>query len=252
MQKNDQLTQELAELDLDMERLKTLYEQYFIGVEPKEPQDLRKKVADYFRRSEIKRAKNTALIFRFRSLSAKFVSYVAYWDRVLRLIEEGSFRRDRFRNPMASHPVSQRRVQRLGVAPKDRDEETPTPPATATPSADAPTRPGDPTAAGPAAPSPLRATRDPAVPPPVPRATPDLPARMRRLYDDYVAAKSANGESVQGIAYEAFERSVLKTRAAHLAQFKCDDLDYKVKVANGKVSLVAQPGSGRGGGSTTS
>lgn len=84
---------ELDDLDNRLSRLRVLYDQYFMGIERLEPQQQRAVVAKILRRSVIGSRGSTVLKFRFRSLQQRFVSYCSYWDRIVRLIEEGRIRR---------------------------------------------------------------------------------------------------------------------------------------------------------------
>ena len=222
--------QELAEIDNELERLKVLYDQYFLGIERVEPTFVRNKVLRSLRLSKIPKMRNTALMFRFRGLSQKFATYTAYWDRMVRMMEDGSFDRGRTRAPNADHPVMKRRLARATgadveglAAMRERRRQRRR------------QRVGreEPEAA--AAENAVEAKEAPKVP------APDLTERVRNLYDEYLGAKKANGENVSRLSFDVFERSITKTRAAHLAKFQCDDLDYKVRVREGKVSLVAQP-----------
>lgn len=220
--------QELAQLDLDLERLRTLFEQYFMGIEKIPPLSLKDRITRYIRTADFKKVHNTEIRFRFRAISQKFASYCAYWDRTMRLIEEGSFKRERYRSPNASHPVVLRRLKRLHVEPyKDR---------LAAAHEAAAARAGS--AAGGGAPAQPEA--------PAGRARASAPRasfedRLAPLFEEFLQARVANGESVRGLTFDSFRTSVLKTRAAHMAKFRCDDLDYKVRTRDGKVSLVAQP-----------
>ena len=74
-----------------------------------------------------------------------------------------------------------------------------------------------------------------------PTARPFSEQRLKNLFETYVSARQANNEAVDNVSYSGFRKSVLKTRTAHLSRMQCADLDYKVKVKNGKVSLVAKP-----------
>lgn len=84
---------ELDDLDNRISRLRVLYDQYFMGIERLEPQQQRGVVAKILLRSVIGNRGSTVLKFRFRSLQQRFVSYCSYWDRIVRLIEEGRIRR---------------------------------------------------------------------------------------------------------------------------------------------------------------
>ena len=82
------------ELETKMARLRSIYEQYFMGIEKMPPRTLRKDVVRIIHRMENLYVRNTALKFKIRSLVQRFNSYKAYWMRVERQIEEGTYVRD--------------------------------------------------------------------------------------------------------------------------------------------------------------
>lgn len=84
----DELLKELAN---KIERLKTLYEQYFMGIEKMEPQVARKEVTRVMLQLQQQYIRNTALRFRFNTMLQKWQIYVTYWNRVLREIELGTY-----------------------------------------------------------------------------------------------------------------------------------------------------------------
>jgi len=84
---------DLADLDQKISRLRVLYDQYFMGIERVEPLMQRGEIAKFFLRSNIPQRGNTAHKFRYRSLQQKFTSFCGYWDRIVRLIEDGKIRR---------------------------------------------------------------------------------------------------------------------------------------------------------------
>ena len=91
---NAQIEQELEDLESRMERLRALYEQYFLGLEKLEPTVLRKDVDRklwVMRREQIR---NTGLRFKFQMLIQRYNTYQQYWTRVVREIESGTYRRD--------------------------------------------------------------------------------------------------------------------------------------------------------------
>ncbi len=84
----------LEELEGRIERLKALYEQYFMGIEKLEPLVPRK---DVDRRLVILRreqVRNTAQRFKFQTLVQRYNSFQQYWARVSREIENGTYHRD--------------------------------------------------------------------------------------------------------------------------------------------------------------
>ncbi|MFH1529282.1 MAG: hypothetical protein ABIK09_00965 [Pseudomonadota bacterium] len=87
------MEEEVVELDKKLNRIRVLYDQYFMGVERLPPEMMRNELDKAFMRSKIPRSRSTALKFRFRSVRQKYTSLKSYWDRIVRLIEEGRIRR---------------------------------------------------------------------------------------------------------------------------------------------------------------
>lgn len=87
----------IGELESKMGRLRTLYEQYFMGIERTPPTEVRKDVFRLVSRLDQMHVQNTAQKFHVRSLIQRFNSYKAYWSRTERQIENGTYHRDRNR-----------------------------------------------------------------------------------------------------------------------------------------------------------
>jgi len=87
------MEEEIVALDKKLNRIRVLYDQYFMGVERLPPEMMRNELDKTFMRSKIPRSRSTALKFRFRSVRQKYTSLKSYWDRIVRLIEEGRIRR---------------------------------------------------------------------------------------------------------------------------------------------------------------
>ena len=81
----------LKELELKIERLKVLYEQYFMGIEKMEPQVARKEVTRTMLTLQQQYIRNTAMRFKFNTMLQKWQIYITYWNRVLREIENGTY-----------------------------------------------------------------------------------------------------------------------------------------------------------------
>jgi hypothetical protein len=87
--------EELIEsLEHKVERLKVLYEQYFMGIEKVEPQTARKEVERKIIEFTQMQIRNTALRYRFNALNQKWGVYRTYWSRTLREIEKGTYVRN--------------------------------------------------------------------------------------------------------------------------------------------------------------
>ena len=91
------LDEELNELDTRVERLRALYEQYFLGIEKLEPTVPRK---DVERRIWVLRRvkfRNTAKRFKFNVITQRFNTFQQYWARICREIENGTYKRHMLR-----------------------------------------------------------------------------------------------------------------------------------------------------------
>src|SRR5688572_8934345 len=81
-------------LDKTLDRVKVLYEQYFLGIQKQPPTfihtDVERKIRDL---AQIQ-IRNTALRYRYATIQQKFGSYNTYWRRTLRQIENGTYARN--------------------------------------------------------------------------------------------------------------------------------------------------------------
>lgn len=82
---------QVEDLEKKVERLRALYEQYFMGIERTEPGVLRHDVERQFRALRRERCPNTAQRFRFQTLIQRYTTLSAYWQRTCRAIEEGTY-----------------------------------------------------------------------------------------------------------------------------------------------------------------
>ena len=92
----------LDTLDHNLKRLRMEYEQFFMGNMKREPQVLRGKVQKAVTKLVNEPPRNSAQKFRFNSLNSKFQVYRQLWGRTMREIENGTHKRDRFRQKMQS------------------------------------------------------------------------------------------------------------------------------------------------------
>jgi len=93
-------TDDLDKLDEAFKSLRTSYEKYFAGVEKLEPAKSRETFKKTLRRLMTERTSNTARRYRLQSLQASLVTHESYWNRLCRQIEEGNFKRDKWRVQM--------------------------------------------------------------------------------------------------------------------------------------------------------
>jgi hypothetical protein len=102
----DEIQLALDELETRLDRLRALYEQYFTGIEKTVPAVQHKDVERRIQALRKASLRNTAQRFRFQTLIQKYTTYLQYWQRILRRIEEGTHKRDLAR------------AARYGVRPK--------------------------------------------------------------------------------------------------------------------------------------
>jgi len=89
-----QIEELVAELETRVDRLRSLYEQYFMGIEKMEPLVPKKDVERRFQTMRKEQIRNTALRFRFHMVLQKYNTYQSYWMRIMRQIEDGTYKRD--------------------------------------------------------------------------------------------------------------------------------------------------------------
>lgn len=94
-----QLTREgiearLTEMEKKMDRLRSMYESFFMGMERVPPETLRREMNRMMLEMQQVPIGNSSMRFRFQSLSQRWVLQSTYWNRTMREIEAGTFRRD--------------------------------------------------------------------------------------------------------------------------------------------------------------
>lgn len=93
MDEKRKLAQELDEIQNELKDLEIRYEQYFAGLERREPYNRRKDLARKLRYFTNRHIVWTDMKFRYQGLASRFMSYGQHWDRILRQIEEGKYHR---------------------------------------------------------------------------------------------------------------------------------------------------------------
>ena len=84
----------LDHCDTTLDRVKVLYEQFFLGIQKQPPSHLHTDVERKLRELQQIQIRNTALRYRFVTIQQKFGSYNNYWRRTLRQIESGTYHRN--------------------------------------------------------------------------------------------------------------------------------------------------------------
>ena len=91
------IAEDLLILETRLKELITSYDQYFIGLEKREPIKLAEEVEKLVRRYANTPITNTMYKHRYNNLVARLNTYRQQWNRILREIEEGRYSRDRFK-----------------------------------------------------------------------------------------------------------------------------------------------------------
>lgn len=99
--------EELKELEHKLHRLKIEYEQYFLGALRREPAVLRGEVQRVITRYVNEPPRNAGQKFKLNSLCARFQAYRNMWGRILREIEAGTYKRQRFKANLHEDPPSE-------------------------------------------------------------------------------------------------------------------------------------------------
>ncbi|MDP9033998.1 MAG: hypothetical protein M3O50_04275, partial [Myxococcota bacterium] len=83
----------ISELELAVDRLRSLYEQYFMGIEKLEPGVARKDVDRRIYALRKAQIRNTAQRFRFQMVLQRYSTFQSHWQRICREIEGGTYKR---------------------------------------------------------------------------------------------------------------------------------------------------------------
>ncbi len=255
----------LGELELKVDRLRSMYESYFMGMERMPPNALRRDMNRMMLELQQVPIGNASLRFRFQALSQKWVLHTTYWNRTMREIEAGTYRRDVAR---AQRHLSERggvlteeqaiaigipknRVkafvarQQLNAAKKTASHarstvELAASPQAASPAAEPPSTPAPPPRSGPP-PIPAHARRSPN--PDAPAG--DLPGLSESDFDDayqrYCAAHRDLGRLEEASSKDRLRARLGKQLPRILAEKRCERLRLEVAVEDGKVRLRAWP-----------
>ncbi|MDD2581509.1 MAG: hypothetical protein PHR66_05905 [Desulfuromonadaceae bacterium] len=117
------IAEDITLFDRKLNQLVISYEHYFIGLEKREPLLLLGEVEKLVRRYSGVPINNTMYKHRFTMLVARLNTYREHWNRILRLIEEGRYSRDRFISDLhlRQRDKSERREPDSPGAPVEED-----------------------------------------------------------------------------------------------------------------------------------
>ncbi len=98
----------IEELETRVERLRSLYEQYFMGIEKIPPAVVHKDVERRIYTLRREQIRNTAKRFKLQTTIQRYNTFQMYWQRILREIENGTYKR---------HVLRAERTQALAKTP---------------------------------------------------------------------------------------------------------------------------------------
>lgn len=228
----------LDALEEDLQELRVAYERYFLGIDRRPPERTRTQLERRVRQMGIGAMGSTALRFRLDGLRGRFVTYSQHWKRVCRQIEEGTYVRviaeaDRRRRLAAF----QARVDREQARAQEQADARAEHEVTRTSQGQAPA---------------ASSSRDGALSPPISERSSRRPPAVagghavsngRTLYENYINARRAAGQSTEGLSYAAMmkqlERQTDKIRAQHGGRVR-----FEVATKDGRVKLMAKVDKG--------
>lgn len=218
----DDVQKELDVLDSRMTALKVLYDKYFLGMEKLEPQRERAEIQKTIIELGSRFIRNTGAKFRRDTLKNKFLTYQRFWDRILKQIEDGTYKGHKIKAELHERERAEKAARRSGGTDQ---------PANGEAGVEAPAQ-----AAVNGAPAPRPAApAEPGAPPP-PKADP-----IQRIFDQYVAAKRKANENTEGLTAEKMA-SIIKQQTVALKQkYNCKSVEFRVVVEDGKAKLKAIP-----------
>lgn len=215
----EDVQKELDVLDARMTALKVLYDKYFLGMEKLEPIRERAEIQKTIIELGTRFIRNTGAKFRRDTLKNKFLTYQRFWDRILKQIEDGTYKGHKIKAELHER---EREARRKGTQPAEAEGA----PAQAAVNGTAnggprPAAPGESSAPG---------------APPPPKADP-----IQRIFDQYVAAKKKANESTDGLTADKMA-SIIKQQTTALKQkYNCKSVEFRVVVEDGKAKLKAIP-----------
>jgi hypothetical protein len=84
----------IGEMERKLDRLRGLYESFFMGIERAPPNVPRREMNRLILEMQQEPISNASLRFRFQAIMQRWVLMTAYWNRTMREIESGTYRRD--------------------------------------------------------------------------------------------------------------------------------------------------------------
>lgn len=96
----EQILKDIQDLTRDIESLRITYEQYFLGLVREEPTKLRDHVKSLIQRNSGVPVQNAAMKFQLQQCVARYNTFSTHWDRILKQIEDGTYKKDVFKGKL--------------------------------------------------------------------------------------------------------------------------------------------------------
>lgn len=236
----------LDDLEKAAEGIRRDFDQFFMGLQKRAPTVNQAQLAGQFRKIKEEELKewNTQDRFRFNQIHARFVSFERVWARTMKQIEDGTYKRDKFKVAQmkkrdaeaAKQPEASGEDSALSMRPVSSFD-----PLDAI-DVDMGSFDDDEQPARPAPPKPR---------PPAPKSQPQPPAsataaggmseqKLAQLHRVYIEAKRRTGEQ-SNLTLDALRAQVAKQVPVIQAKHGCEKVDFKVVLKDGKAMLKAIP-----------
>jgi hypothetical protein len=205
--RDDHLRRLLDQTDEHLSRLKVEWEKYFLGVEKRPPDNEMRRAEAMFREITKNRSLKTALKFKTQVVKDRWISLKLYWNRNLRMVEEGTHPRQR--RMMTLREKQQALEDRLRSVPDKAAE---------------------PAAAAAQAPS-QRA--------PSGRGAGARNADSPELFKDFILARAKCGQKVQGITPDKLAAKLRAQADSIRARTGASNVRFKVVIEDGQPKVKA-------------
>jgi hypothetical protein len=245
----------LDDLEKQAESIRRDFDQFFLGLSKRPPTTAEAQLAGLFRKmkEEELREWNTQDRFRFNQIHARFVSLERVWARTMKQIEDGTYKRDKFKvaqmrrrdaaagkGPAATPSV----VEELAVdidIDMGFDDDEPASPAAPTPKAEPKAPPPAPRPiARPAATAPVPVAAVAAAAVPTSALGGLSEQKLEQLHKVYIDAKRKTGEQSR-LSLDDLRVQVAKQVHVQQQKHGCQQVDFKVILKDGKAMLKAIP-----------
>lgn len=226
----------LDDLEKSSEGIRRDFDQFFLGLTRRPPTASQAQLAGTFRKikEEELREWNTQDRFRFNQIHARFVSMERMWARTMKQIEDGTYKRDKFKvaqmkkREVVEDDQTEARSRVNALDPLD--------------SIDVDMNFDEDSLSGVSNPRPRPPAPRPAAQPPP--ASSDMGGmseqKLQQLHRVYLEAKRRTGER-SSLTLDTLRSQVQKQVPAIKQKHGCQNVDFKVVLKDGKAMLKAIP-----------